>query len=267
MSDYIHGYTPEEQERLYEQARFLEQKVYEGVDFSRQTRVLELGCGVGAQTEILLRRFPDLRIDGIDSAPAQIERAKQRLAPFVAREQVQFGVGDALHLPYPARNFDGAFLCWFLEHVQEPVAILAELRRVLQPGAIVYLTEVMNATFYVHPYSPATLKYWDAFNDHQRELNGDPYVGAKLGNYLLASGFQDLITQPRVYHYDNRTPKMRADFAAYWIPLLLSGAPGLLAAGKVSMPIVEEMKLELARLKSDPDSVFFYSFIHARATA
>ena len=49
--------------------------------------------------------------------------------------------------------------------------------------------------------------------------------------------------------------------------LLLSGAPALLEAGKVSQEVVDGMTRELDRVARDPNSVFFYSFIQARARA
>src|SRR6185369_12392518 len=104
--------SSEEQDRLYKQARFLEPKVFEGIDFTRQRNILEVGCGVGAQTGILLERFPLLKIQGLDAVAAQIERAKTHLAPAIASGRAKFDVADALHLPYPDESFDGAFVCW-----------------------------------------------------------------------------------------------------------------------------------------------------------
>jgi ubiquinone/menaquinone biosynthesis C-methylase UbiE len=264
---YLHGFTKEEQDRLYRQARFLERSIYAHVDYSKRSRLLEVGCGVGAQTEILLERFPNLTIDGIDAAAAQIGRAKERLATSVKGGRARFHVGDALHLPFAESTFDSAFVCWFLEHVQAPVEILKEIRRTLVAGAVIYCTEVQNASFYVHPYSPATLQYWFAFNDHQWTLKGDPFVGAKLGNYLLSAGYQNIETRVGVEHYDSRAPKHRAQFIEYWTSLLLSGAPGLLDAGRITPEIVEEMKRELEIVKHDPDAVFFYAWFQAKAEA
>ena len=143
--------------------------------------------------------------------------------------------------------------------------VLSEVRRVLRPGSPVVVTEVQNATFFLDPYSPHTLAYWMAFNDHQLEIGGDPFVGAKLGNLLLALGYRDITTKVRNIHLDNRAPGERAEFLDYWTELLLSGAPGLVEAGKVSRETVEGMKGELDRVAHDPNAVFFYSFIQARA--
>jgi hypothetical protein len=104
-----------------------------------------------------------------------------------------------------------------------------------------------------------------AFNDHQLEIGGDPFVGAKLGNLLQAVGYRDITTDVRTIHLDNRAPGERAEFIAYWTELLLSGVPGLEKAGKVSADVIEGMKRELAQVAHDPNSVFFYSFVQARA--
>jgi ubiquinone/menaquinone biosynthesis C-methylase UbiE len=264
---YLHGYSRQEQDRLYRQARFLEPSVYAGIDFSRQNRVLEIGSGVGAQTEILLERFPHLKIACVDASAAQVKRARRHLAAELRRGQIEIRQGDALHLPYADDTFDGAFLCWLLEHVRDPVGILREARRAMSTGAVIHCTEVLNSSLYLHPYSPATLQYWFNFNDHQWTLGGDPFVGAKLGNYLLAAGFQNVSTEAKVLHFDNRMPKRRAQFIEYWISLLLSGAPGLIDAGRVTPELVQEMRRELEHLAKTPDAVFYYAFIQARAEA
>ena len=149
----------------------------------------------------------------------------------------------------------------------DPARVLSEVRRVLAPGSPVVCNEVLNATFFIDPYSPDTLRYWMAFNDHQLSVGGDPFIGAKLGNLLQSVGFRDVETEVKTFHLDNRAPGERAEFLAYWTELLLSGAPALLAANKVSEEVVRGMTRELERVARDPNSVFFYSFIQARARA
>jgi ubiquinone/menaquinone biosynthesis C-methylase UbiE len=263
---YLHGFTRTEQERLRRQARFLEHRIHERIPFWKCRRLLEVGSGVGAQTEILLRHFPDLHVTGVDASEANLEAARENLGRLQwAEGRYELVHEDATRLSFPADSFDGAFLCWILEHVGDPMRVLSEVRRVLRSGAHVVVTEVQNATFFLDPYSPHTMAYWMAFNDHQIELGGDPFVGAKLGNLLLALGYQDITTKVRNIHLDNRAPGERAEFLGFWSELLLSGAPGLEAEGKVSRETVEGMKEELDRVAHNPNSVFFYSFVQARA--
>jgi ubiquinone/menaquinone biosynthesis C-methylase UbiE len=268
VKGYLHGFTKEEQDRLRRQARFLEYKVHDQLPFRRCRKLIEIGCGVGAQTEILLRHFPELHVTGIDASQANLEAARRHL------ESLGWGAGrfelvqrDATRLDFPADSFDGAFLCWVLEHVGNPMQVLSEARRVLRAGAPVVVNEVQNATFFIDPYSPNTMAYWLAFNDHQIDLGGDPFIGAKLGNLLQAVGYRDITTKVRTFHLDNRHAGERAEFLAFWSELLLSGATGLIEAGKVKPETVEAMKEELIEVGHNPNSVFFYSFVQARARA
>jgi len=265
---YLHGYSAHERERLHRQARFLEPMVHDRLPFRRRRRLLEVGSGVGAQTEILLRHFPDLHVTGVELNDAQIEEARRFLST-VAWAEGRYDIvkGDATRLDFEPERFDCAFLCWILEHVADPARVLSEVRRMLASGAPVVCNEVLNATFFVEPYSPSTLRYWMAFNDHQISVGGDPFVGAKLGNLLQSVGFRDVSTEVKTFHLDNRAPAERAEFIAYWTELLLSGAPALLAENKVSEEVVNEMKDELERVARAPNAVFFYSFIQARARA
>ncbi len=262
---YLHGYSSREQQRLSEQARFLEDIVYQDVDFSSVKTVLEVGCGVGAQTEILLERFPHLNITAVDSAPEQIAVATKRLNH--TQKRVELLLADALHLPFLDNSFDAAFVCFFLEHVGEPTLILKEIQRVLKPGGLIYCTEVQNATFFLYPHSPATMEFWNAFNRHQIDLGGDPYVGAKLGNLLLAAGFQNVSTATKIQHLDNRRTKARTQWLEYWSKLLLSGAPELLKAGLMTEKKLQLMTAELDQIKRDPEAVFFYGPVQARGQA
>ncbi|WP_225764752.1 methyltransferase domain-containing protein [Stenotrophomonas sp. Marseille-Q4652] len=264
---YLHGFSATEQARLRKQARLFEPTIFHDIDFCNSRHVLEVGSGVGAQTEILLRRFPELRVTGIDLNERQLGAAIEQLGtmPWL-QGRYEFQQADATNLPFDARSFDGAFLCWVLEHVPSPARALAEVRRVLSPGSPVYLTEVMNASFLLDPYSPNLWRYWMAFNDFQIDSGGDPFVGAKLGNLLLAGGFRDVQTQTRTLHLDNREPARRKVMFALWEELLLSAADQLLAAEKVDQATVDGMRREFSQVQNDPDAVFFYSFVQARAT-
>jgi len=265
---YLHGFGARERERLRRQARVLEPMVHDHLPFHRRRRCLEVGSGVGAQTEILLRHFPDLHVTCVERSATQIAEARRflRSVPW-AKARFTLVEEDATRLPFEREEFDCAFLCWILEHVADPARILSELRRVLVAGAPVVANEVLNATFFIDPYSPCTLKYWMAFNDRQLELGGDPFVGAKLGNLFQQVGYHDVHTHVKTFHLDNRFPGERAEFLRYWTELLLSGAPELLKARKVSADVVDGMKGELDRVARDPNSVFFYAFIQARARA
>lgn len=263
---YLHGFSKDEQERLRKQARFGEYTVYQNINLSGVKDLLEVGCGVGAQSEIILRRFPDLNLTGIDRSTKQLRTAQDRLnqLPF-AKDRFTLKEMDATAMEFSANSFDGAFLCWILEHVPDPIRVLSEVRRVLRPGSPIYITEVMNASFFLDPYSPNVWKYWMAFNEYQLEQKGDPFVGAKLGNFLMQLGYKDIQTETKTWFLDNRSPQARKDCIEYWTELLLSASAQLVSAKCISEEVVQGMKEEMAKVASDPNAVFFYSFIQAKA--
>lgn len=263
---YLHGFSKTEQDRLRRQARFWEYSIFEGINFSSCKRLLEVGCGVGANSEILLRRYPNLHVTGIDINDAQIEEAKNYLPTIpYAKDRHHIKKMDAANLDFDSNTFDGAFLCWVLEHVPDPVRVLSEVRRVLSPGARLVVNEVMNHTFFLEPYSPHVWKLWMAFNDFQYDHAGDPFIGAKVGNLLTQVGFRQVKTEIINLHLDNRNPEKRKEIIEFWTELLLSGKDALIEAKYISTEDFDEAVKELKTVRKDPNAVFMYSFMRAEA--
>lgn len=263
---YLHGFSSVEQERLRRQARFAEHTIYQNVNFSSTKKVLEVGCGVGAQSEILLRRFPDIKLTAIDLSDKQLAAAKTSLSRLAfAKDRYELKQMSAEDLQFEAESFDGAFLCFVLEHVPDPRRVLSEVRRVLGPGGVVYITEVLNSSFFLDPYSPNVWKYWMAFNDYQYDQKGDPFMGAKLGNLLMQNGFHNIETEVKTWFLDNRQPQKRKEIIEFWSELLMSASDQLLKAKYVDQETVDGMEKEMKVVANDPNAVFFFSFIQAKA--
>lgn len=263
---YLHGFSPKEQARLRRQARFGEHRIYQDVNFSRVKNLLEIGCGVGAQSEILLRRFPDIHLTGIDLNDNQLESAKAHLKTLsFAKNRYEIQKMNAESLDFESNSYDAAFLCWILEHVPEPENVLAEARRVLKPGAQIVITEVLNSSFFLDPYSPNVWKYWMAFNDYQWEKTGDPFVGAKLGNLLMQGGFSQIQTTVKNLFYDNRQPDERKETIEFWTDLLMSAKDQLIKDKVITKELADDAQKELNKVARDPNAVFYYSFIQAQA--
>ena len=53
---------------------------------------------------------------------------------------------------------------------------------------------------------------------------------------------------------------------AFWEELLLSAADSMVEAGRVTQDVVDGMRQEMRDVQNDPDAVFFYAFVQARAT-
>ena len=268
MSDfpYLHGYSSTEKQRLRTQAEFAEYSIFQNINFSTSKKLLEVGCGVGAQTEILLRRFPRLHVTGVDLNEKQLEAAKTFIGTLPGSSgRFEFHKMSGDNLSFDAQTFDAAYLCWILEHVPNPAQVLSEVRRVLRPGSEIVVTEVMNSSFFLDPYSPNVWKYWMAFNDFQHTHAGDPFIGAKLGNLLTQVGYHQVRTEVKTWHFDNRQPALRKQAIYFWTDLLLSAAEKLVAENYVVQETVDKAREDLGRVANDPNAVFLYSFMQAKA--
>lgn len=269
---YLHGFTKTEEDRLVSQSQFLEPWVYQRIDLARAARgqprdVLEIGCGVGAQLKILARRYPDLRLTGVDRSESQLARAATVVAPEIAAGRVILRHADGATLPFADGSFDGVFLCWLLEHVPDPALVLAEARRVLRPGGVIYATEVFLATLYIEPAVPAVAEVWRHLSDYQSEIGGHPMIGARLGGLLGDSGFKNADVWPVPFFLDGRVkdPSERLRHVRYWRELFLSAVPGLVAQGRIDDALVRAMEAEFQALASDPAALIYVAAMQARA--
>jgi len=108
--EYIHTFTKNEQDRLVRQAELLEPHLHKYVDLAGCSRLLEIGCGVGAQLRLLLRRYPDLHMTGVDISEKQIERARQFLANELSEGQLELHTSRGDELPFADGSYDAVYI-------------------------------------------------------------------------------------------------------------------------------------------------------------
>jgi SAM-dependent methyltransferase len=96
-------------------------------------RWLDVGCGSGAFTEMVVERCAPASVEGIDPSEAQLAYARTRPASRVAR----FHRGDAMALPFPDDSFDVAVMPLVIFFVPEPSRGVAEMTRIVAPGGVV----------------------------------------------------------------------------------------------------------------------------------
>ncbi|MGE4252584.1 MAG: class I SAM-dependent methyltransferase [Parvibaculaceae bacterium] len=112
-------------------------------------RWIDVGCGNGAFTELLVERCAPAEVQGIDPSEGQLAFARTRPGARLA----EFRLGDAMDLPFPAERFDAAIMALVLVFVPEPGKGIAELARVTRPGGIVatYMWDMPGGGFPLEP--------------------------------------------------------------------------------------------------------------------
>jgi SAM-dependent methyltransferase len=96
-------------------------------------RWLDVGCGNGAFTEMLIERCAPVSVQGIDPSEAQLAYARTRSASRIAH----FREGDAMALPFPDDTFDAAVMPLVIFFVPDPAKGVAEMARVVCRGGTV----------------------------------------------------------------------------------------------------------------------------------
>ena len=97
--------------------------------------ILDIGCGSGYSTELIIKRFRPKEMYAFDILREQVERAKER------RLEANIFVGDVTHIELPSEMFDAAFIFGMLHHVPEWRVALREISRVLKRGGVLIAEE------------------------------------------------------------------------------------------------------------------------------
>jgi SAM-dependent methyltransferase len=216
-------------------------------------RWLDVGCGNGAFTEMLVERCAPLSVQGIDPSEEQLAYARTRPASHAA----QFRQGDAMALPFPDDTFDVAVMPLVIFFVTDPARGVAEMARVVCPGGIVtaYAWDMEGGGF---PY--------EALHVEMRGLGiavpTPPSPEASRIEVML-----DLWTGAGLLRVETReitAERTFADFDDYWTTILGGPSVGPRLAAMASEDLALLKARMRARLPADDTGRITYS---ARANA
>lgn len=214
---------------------------------------IDVGCGNGAFTELLVERCAPAEVQGIDPSEGQLAFARTRPAARLAK----FGRGDAMALPFSADTFDAATMALVIFFVPDPAQGVAEMVRVVRPGGMIaaYAWDMLGGGF---PLEPIRIEI--------RAMGITP-LSPPSAEASRIEALRELWTQAGLDEVETRDITVQrtfADFEDFWATGLLGSSIGPTVAA-MSSADVELLKARVrARLPADAAGRINYA---ARANA
>lgn len=211
MEAYIHGYSERERARLHDQAETLTDLLHSDTLYPPGSRVLEAGCGVGAQTVILAKNSPGAQITSIDINHDSIDRAR-RLITKEKISNVVFQAADIFNLPFAKESFDHVFVCFTLEHLQNPVMALKCLKKVLKKSGDLTVIEGDHGSTYFYPHSVEAQQTVQCLVKIQADMGGNALIGRELYPLIKSASFEAVSVFPKMVYVDSSKPALVEGF-------------------------------------------------------
>jgi SAM-dependent methyltransferase len=174
-------------------------------------RWIDIGCGNGAFTELLVERCSPVEVHGIDPSEEQLAFARTRPGSRLAK----FRQGDAMALPFADSSFDAAVMALVLVFVPDPAKGVSEMVRVVVPGGAVvsYMWDMLGGGFPLDPiYSEIQAMGITPLRPPRLEASRME----ALRGLWIGAGLEDVQTREITVH------RTFADFDDFWMTNLKS---------------------------------------------
>lgn len=193
-------------------SRPLARRVVEALDLRPGQRALDVGCGPGVVTEVLVAALGADAVSAVDPTEPFVAAVRDRLPGVDVR------LGGAEHLPFDDDAFDVAVASLVVTFMADPVAGLTEMRRVTRPGGRV----AVSVWDHVHDRGAAST-FWQAVRDvvpgRVSESSDLLWVEAHVEELCASAGLVDL------RRAEETVTLTFASFAQWWDPFLLAVGP------------------------------------------
>ena len=166
-------------------------------------RLLDLGCGPGTITIDLARRVAPGQVVGVDREQQPLQEARAAAAD-QGVDNVRFEVGDAYRLDYPGASFDIVHAHQVLQHLSDPVAALAGMRRLCKPGGYVAARDADYQAMAWYPADPRLDRWRELCRQIARSNGAEPDAGRHLLAWAHGAGYRDVTSTATVWCFATR---------------------------------------------------------------
>jgi SAM-dependent methyltransferase len=263
--NYVHGYSPRESERLQDQSRILEDLLHNGTSYQKLEHVLEAGCGVGAQTRILAKRNPHSMFTSVDISEDSLNQARimigqENIANVTLQQE------NILKLSFADESFDHIFVCFVLEHLEEPEKALLELKRVLKTEGSITVIEGDHGSCFWTPQTKDALTAWQALIRAQASLGHDSLIGRRLYPLLAEAKFRIEDVSPRFVYADWSDPVLLDGVVnRIIVPMVQASENQILETKILDKETWVNGIAKLSEVGKIPEGTFFYTWFKGTA--
>lgn len=200
--------------RYEEAAEMLVRRMGETLGLDARSRLLDIGCGMGAQDVLLHRTFAPATIDGLDVTRVHVARSRERAQRSgIGTDRLRFHHGSGTAIPFPDGSFTHILAIESPEHMDTRETFFREAARVLVPGGVLAVCD------YALTRAPknATERALIAFAARTWHVpDANIYDITEYEERLRAAGFTDVTIAregarviPGYYHEHRRWPVVR----------------------------------------------------------
>jgi SAM-dependent methyltransferase len=177
------------------------------------TQLLDIGCGPGTITAGLAGRVQAGWVIGIDAAAEALPAARAE-AERHGQRNIRLAAGDAGRLPFRDAGFDVVHAHQVLQHLADPVAALAEMRRVCRPGGVVAARDGDYGGMFWFPEDPELAEWQALYRKVARATGGEPDAGRRMVAWARSAGCTDIRASASVWLY--AAPDERGWWGGLW---------------------------------------------------
>ena len=261
LPPYIHGQSDDESARLHHQASGLGYLLHEDICYPSGCRVLEAGCGVGAQTALLARNNQGAEFVSIDISADSLDRAQTHITE-EGLPNVSFCKADIGNLPFPRETFDHVFICFTLEHLSDPKLALENFLDVLKPGGTLTVIEGDHGSALFQPDTAAAHHVINCLVALQHQAGGNALIGRELEHLLRDQGYGDISVVPLKVHASPDIPGSTEAVKQIFIAMIEGVREQAIAGGLSDQKMWDTGIRDLYRT-TERDGMFSYTFFKA----
>ncbi len=261
-STYIHGSSPEEQERLSLLNDLLNQKCLRELNPGQGSRVLDVGSGLGQFSRAVANAVGENGyVLGVERDEQPYTQARKLAAEEDEQDLVEFRPGDAFALPLKDHEwgtFDVAYCRFLLEHLPDHVSAVSQMVKAVRPGGRVFLADDDHGYFHPWPEPAGFHPLWQAYVRSYEYLGNDPYIGRRLVLILREVGLT-AISNSCVFFGGCAGDETFEAVADNLIGIMAGARELILSAGLLDEESYDAGLDGLVQWKNSPESALWYS--------